>query len=75
MQSLYVACTRCIACQQFTYLREVRVRVTNEIPTKNQTKHKLPTAFNEKGTDIIDGINIANKCHTFSYKSRSENCK
>ena len=37
----------------------------NEILTRNQTKHKLPTVFKENGTDITDNINIANKFNIF----------
>ena len=40
-------------------------KTINEILTKNQTKHKLPTVFKENGTYITDNINIANKCNTF----------
>ena len=36
-------------------------KTINEILTKNQTKHKLPTVFKENGTYITDNINIANK--------------
>ena len=37
----------------------------NEILTKNQTKHKLPTVFKENRTDITDNINIANNLILF----------
>ena len=40
-------------------------KTINEILTKNQTNHKLPTVFKENGTDITDNINIANKFNTF----------
>ena len=40
-------------------------KTINEILTKNQTKHKLPTVFNENGTDITDNINIAKKINNF----------
>ena len=40
-------------------------KTINEILTKNQTKHKLPTVFKENGTYITDNINIANKFNTF----------
>ena len=40
-------------------------KTINEILTKNQTKHKLPTVFKENGTDITDNRNIANKYNSF----------
>ena len=40
-------------------------KTINEILTKNQTKHKLPTVLKENGTDITDNRNIANKCNSF----------
>ena len=50
-------------------------RTINEILTKNNKTHNLPTVFKKNGTVITDSINIANTFNTFLYKCRSENCK
>ena len=36
-------------------------KTINEILTKNQTKNKFPTVFNDNGSMITDKVNIANK--------------
>ena len=40
-------------------------KTINEILTKNQTKNKFPTVFNDNGSMITDKANIANKCNVF----------
>ena len=40
-------------------------KTINEILTKNQTKNKFPTVFNDNGSMITDKVNIANKCNVF----------
>ena len=40
-------------------------KTINEILTKNQTKNKFPTVFNDDGSMITDKVNIANKCNVF----------
>ena len=40
-------------------------KTINEILTKNQTKTKFPTVFNDNGSMIADRVNIANKCNVF----------
>ena len=40
-------------------------KTINEILTKNQTKNKFPTVFNDKGSMITDKVNIANKFNVF----------
>ena len=40
-------------------------KTINEILTKNQTKNKFPTVFNDNGSMITDKVNIANQCNVF----------
>ena len=40
-------------------------KTINEILTKNQTKNKFPTVFNDNGSMITDKVNIANKFNVF----------
>ena len=40
-------------------------KTINEILTKNQTKNKFPTVFNDDGSMIADRVNIANKFNVF----------
>ena len=40
-------------------------KTINEILTKNQTKNKFPTVFNDNGSMIADRVNIANKFNVF----------
>ena len=40
-------------------------KTINEILTKNQTKNKCPTVFNDNGSMITDKVNIANKFNVF----------
>ena len=40
-------------------------KTINEFLTKNQTKNKFPTVFNDNGSMIADRVNIANKFNVF----------
>ena len=40
-------------------------KIINEILTKNQTKNKFPTVFNDNGSMIADRVNIANTFNVF----------